>query len=57
MLGGPTRHVISQGDARDLSFIETQSVHLVVLASYAMLKEYPDHPGQLGNIPVYDGFA
>jgi modification methylase len=21
-----------------------------------MLKEYPDHPGQLGNIPVYDEF-
>src|SRR5205814_8941941 len=23
---------------------------------YAMLKEYPDHPGQLGNIAVYDEF-
>lgn len=55
--GGPTRHTIRQGDARDLSFIETQSVHLVVTSPpYAMLKEYPDHPGQLGNIPVYDEF-
>ncbi len=54
---GPTRHVIRQGDARDLAFIETQSVHLVVTSPpYAMLKEYPDHPGQLGNMPVYDEF-
>lgn len=55
--GGPTRHLIGEGDARDLSFIETQSVHLVVTSPpYAMLKEYPDHPGQLGNMPVYDEF-
>jgi DNA modification methylase len=55
--GGPTRHLVRQGDARDLSFIETQSVHLVVTSPpYAMLKEYPDHPGQLGNMPVYDEF-
>ncbi len=55
--GGPTRHLIKEGDARDLSFIQTQSVHLVVTSPpYAMLKEYPDHPGQLGNIPVYEEF-
>jgi DNA modification methylase len=55
--GGLTRHLIREGDARDLSFIETQSVHLVVTSPpYAMLKEYPDHPGQLGNIPVYEEF-
>ncbi len=55
--GGPTRHVVRQGDARDLSSIDTQSVHLVVTSPpYAMLKAYPDHPGQLGNIPVYDEF-
>ena len=55
--GGPTRHLIREGDARDLSFIETQTVHLVVTSPpYAMLKEYPDHPGQLGNIPVYAEF-
>jgi modification methylase len=55
--GGPTRHLVREGDARDLSFIETQSVHLVVTSPpYAMLKEYPDHPGQLGNMPVYDEF-
>lgn len=54
---GPTKHIIQQGDARDLSFIETESVHLVCTSPpYAMLKEYPDHPGQLGNLPVYDEF-
>jgi site-specific DNA-methyltransferase (adenine-specific) len=55
--GGPTTHLIREGDARDLSFIETESVHLVVTSPpYASLKEYPDHPGQLGNLPVYDEF-
>lgn len=56
-LGGPTQHVARLGDARDLSFIETESVHLIVTSPpYAMLKEYRDHPGQLGNMPVYDEF-
>ncbi|HEX3842650.1 MAG TPA: site-specific DNA-methyltransferase [Acidimicrobiales bacterium] len=54
---GPTRHIIRQGDARDLSFIETESVHLVCTSPpYGSLKEYDDHPGQLGNMPVYDEF-
>jgi site-specific DNA-methyltransferase (adenine-specific) len=57
VVAGPTEHVIKQGDARDLAFIETESVHLVCTSPpYAMLKEYPDHPGQLGNIAVYDDF-
>jgi len=57
MAGGPTLHVIREGDARDLSFIETESVHLVCTSPpYAMLKAYPDHPGQMGNMPVYDDF-
>jgi modification methylase len=55
--GGPTHHLVKEGDARDLSLIATESVHLVVTSPpYAMLKEYPDHPGQLGNIPVYEEF-
>jgi DNA modification methylase len=55
--GGPTTHVIREADARDLSFIETESVHLVCTSPpYASLKEYPDHPGQLGNHPIYDEF-
>lgn len=57
MTGGPTLHVVREGDARDLSFIETESVHLVCTSPpYAMLKEYPDHPGQMGNMPVYEDF-
>lgn len=54
---GPTSHIIRQGDARDLSFIETESVHLVCTSPpYGSLKEYEDHPGQLGNMPVYEEF-
>ncbi len=54
---GPTTHVVRQGDARDLSFIGTESAHLVCTSPpYGSLKEYEDHPGQLGNMPVYDEF-
>ena len=57
MSGGPTTHVIYQGDARDLSAIETGSVDLVCTSPpYAMLKEYPVRPGQLGNMPIYSNF-
>jgi len=57
VLGGPTRHLVREGDARDLSFIETESVHLICTSPpYGALKEYPDHPGQLGNIPLYEEF-
>lgn len=50
-------HVIREGDARDLSFIESESVHLVCTSPpYGSLKEYPSHPSQLGNIPDYDEF-
>lgn len=56
-MGGPTLHVVREGDARDLSSIATESAHLVCTSPpYAMLKEYPDHPGQMGNIPIYDEF-
>ena len=52
-----TRHQIHQGDARDLSFIATESVHLICTSPpYASLKAYPDHPGQLGNILCYERF-
>jgi len=55
--GGPTQHLVVQGDARDLSLIASESVHLVVTSPpYAMLKEYADVPGQLGNMPVYEEF-
>lgn len=57
MPDGPTRHVLVEGDARDLSDIETESVHLVCTSPpYGSLKEYPDHPGQLGNLADYEEF-
>jgi modification methylase len=57
MSGGPTTHLVYQADARDMSPVETESVHLICTSPpYAMLKEYPDHTGQLGNIPIYEDF-
>lgn len=53
----PRSHVIREGDARDLSFIETESVHLICTSPpYGSLKEYPVHPDQLGNMRDYDQF-
>jgi len=52
-----TTHLVRQGDARDLSWIETESVHLVCTSPpYGALKTYPDHSAQLGNLAVYDDF-
>jgi site-specific DNA-methyltransferase (adenine-specific) len=54
---GITTHKIIEGDARDLSFIPSESVHLVCTSPpYGSLKEYPDHAGQLGNIGSYELF-
>lgn len=54
---GLTNHLVQLGDARKLSWIATESVHLVCTSPpYGSLKEYPDHPAQLGNTPVYDEF-
>lgn len=56
-LSGPTLHRLYQADARNLDFIDDRSVHLVCTSPpYAMLKEYPDRPGQLGNLPDYEQF-
>lgn len=50
-------HLIREGDARDLSFIDSESVHLVCTSPpYGSLKEYPSHPKQLGNIADYETF-
>lgn len=52
-----TRHVVRLGDARDLSWLDDASVHLVVTSPpYGSLKEYPEHPDQLGNIAAYEDF-
>lgn len=58
-----TRHLVVWGDARDLSWIPDESVHLVVTSPpYALLKTYEDVPGQLGNghdptsVEAYEAF-
>jgi DNA modification methylase len=55
--GSLTRHLVREGDARDLSFIDSERVHLVCTSPpYGALKTYPDHPSQLGNIASYEDF-
>jgi site-specific DNA-methyltransferase (adenine-specific) len=54
---GITRHSVHEADARELSFIGTESVHFVCTSPpYASLIQYPDHHGQLGNIASYEKF-
>src|SRR5579863_596537 len=51
------QHVIRHGDARELDWIPSESVHLVVTSPpYWTLKEYPLHEGQLGLIADYEEF-
>lgn len=53
----PTRHELVLGDARDLSTIASQSVHLVVTSPpYWTLKEYAPSEGQLGSVEDFDEF-
>lgn len=57
VIGPTTEHRVVEGDARDLSFIPTESVHLVCTSPpYGSLIQYPDHWGQLGNMASYDRF-
>jgi DNA modification methylase len=52
-----TRHVLVQGDARDMAFIPNNSVHLVVTSPpYWNLKQYNDHSAQMGHISDYEQF-
>jgi site-specific DNA-methyltransferase (adenine-specific) len=52
-----TTHRLIEGDARDLSFLPDESVHLVVTSPpYWNLKRYNDHPEQLGHISEYEAF-
>lgn len=55
--GGPTSHVLHEGDARELGWIPDESVHLVVTSPpYFNLKKYNDHPDQLGDFDDYKRF-
>ncbi|MGX5804157.1 DNA-methyltransferase [Bradyrhizobium sp. Arg314] len=52
-----TTHSLRVGDARDLSWIPDNSVHLVVTSPpYWTLKKYRDGDGQLGDIADYEAF-
>jgi DNA modification methylase len=53
----PTVHRLINGDARDLSFVDDKSVHLVVTSPpYWNLKRYNENPDQLGHVQDYETF-
>jgi len=53
----PTSHELVRGDARKLSFIKDNSIHLIVTSPpYWTLKKYRDHDDQLGDVKDYDKF-
>ena len=52
-----TTHRLIRGDARQMSFIEDGSVHLVVTSPpYWTLKRYNDNDAQLGHVTDYELF-
>jgi DNA modification methylase len=52
-----TLHRLINADARDLSFLDDESVHLVVTSPpYWNLKRYNENPYQLGHIQDYEAF-
>lgn len=52
-----TTHVIREGDARNLEWIPSRSVHLIVTSPpYWTLKQYESRAGQLGEIDSYEVF-
>jgi len=56
-LAKSTSHIIHKGDARQLEWIPSESVHLVVTSPpYWTLKEYPVNKSQLGLVADYDAF-
>lgn len=52
-----TLHRLVNGDARDLSFLPDESVHLVITSPpYWNLKRYNENPNQLGHVDDYEAF-
>jgi DNA modification methylase len=52
-----TTQRLINGDARDLSFLPDESIHLVITSPpYWNLKKYNDNPSQLGHIDDYEHF-
>jgi len=53
----PTTHRLIVGDSREMAFLQDDSIHLVVTSPpYWNLKQYPERPGQLGNMSDYEAF-
>lgn len=53
----PTEHTLRCADAREMSFLSTGSVHLVVTSPpYWTLKDYDEVEGQLGYVADYEAF-
>jgi DNA modification methylase len=53
----PTTHDLHLGDARSMTFLKQESVHLVLTSPpYWTLKEYRRSEGQMGYIAGYDEF-
>ena len=53
----PTKHYMVRGDARRMSLLKRESVHLVLTSPpYWTLKEYHDIEGQLGHVEDYEQF-
>lgn len=53
----PTRHQMALADARKVSFLKDESVHLVLTSPpYWTLKRYHNTQGQLGHVADYDEF-
>ncbi len=53
----PTRHDLYLGDARKATFLRPNSLHLVLTSPpYWTLKDYREHPDQMGYIADYEKF-
>lgn len=53
----PTAHTLWHGDARNMDFLQPESVQLVLTSPpYWTLKEYDSVEGQLGEVDDYDSF-
>jgi DNA modification methylase len=53
----PTHHDLHERDARELSDLSSQSIHLVLTSPpYWTLKEYRASAGQMGHVQDYDQF-
>jgi len=52
-----SNHRLILGDARDLSFLRDESIHLILTSPpYWSLKRYEENPDQLGHIEDYERF-